>query len=190
MNRRFLPALLLLITVAILLAVSACGDDPFRIQWSENPQETTLYSMDRQELNRPSAFDMLQRRRVVLESPQTQGRWDFAVDRQGGTLVLLPPQSLGVASRAGIAPTPGVSFEDLREAPSDTTRYITREPVPLAVGNTYAIRTHEQRGRFGQFCTYYGKLEVVSLRPEEGVFIFRHDTNPECNSRRLVPRSD
>lgn len=188
MNRRLLPALLL--GVILLLTVTACGDDPFRIQWSENPQEATLYAMDRQELNRPSAFDMLQRRRVVLESPQTQGRWDFAVDRQGGSMVLLPPQALGVTSRAGIAPMPGVSFEDLREAPSDTTLYITREAVPLAVGNTYAIRTHEQRGRFGQFCTYYGKLEVMSLRPEDGVLIFRHDTSPECNSRRLIPRNN
>jgi len=187
-NRRF--AVILLFGVGLLLTATACGDDPFRIEWSENPAEATLYAMDRQELNRPSAFDMLQRRRVVLESPQSQGRWDFALDRQGGSLVLLPPQALGVTSRAGIAPMPGVAFDDLREAPSDTTRYITREPVPVQVGNTYAVRTHEQRGRFGQICTYYGKLEVVSLRPEDGVLIFRHDTSPECNSRRLVPRND
>ncbi|TVR64397.1 MAG: hypothetical protein EA422_06640 [Gemmatimonadales bacterium] len=188
MNRRLL--VLLFLWIGLLFTATACGDDPFQIQWSENPAETTLYAMDRQELNRPSAFDMLQRRRVVLESPQTQGRWDFAVDRQGGSLVLLPPRALGVTSQAAIAPMPGVSFEELREAPSDTTLYITRDPVPLQVGNTYAVRTHEQRGRFGQICTYYGKLEVVGLRSEDGVLIFRHDTSPECNSRRLVPRNN
>jgi hypothetical protein len=175
------------ILLAIALLLTGCGDDPFQINWEENPTESTLFSLDRQELNRPAAFDMLQRRRVVVEDPQSRGEWDFAVDRLGGQLVLLPPRALGVSSRAGIAPVRGVSFDDLRDAPSDSTLYVTQDPVPLEYGVTYAVRTREQSGRFGQRCRYYGKLEAVDLNVDEGVLIFRHDTSPECNSRRLYP---
>lgn len=175
----------ILLATAILL--TGCGDDPFQINWEENPAESTLFSLDREELNRPSAFDLLQRRRVVVEDAQSQGQWDFAVDRVGGQLVLLPPRALGVSSRAGIAPVPGVSFDDLRDAPADSALYVTQDPVPLEYGVVYAVRTREQSGRFGQRCRYYGKVEAVDLNVEEGVLTFRHDASPECNSRRLYP---
>jgi len=173
----------------LLLALVAvgCGDDPFQIDWSENPLEAELFALDREELNRPSAFDMLQRRRVVVESAQSQGQWDFAVDRLDGQLVLLPPRALGVDSRAGIAPVPGVTFEELRDAPADSALYVTREAVPVEYGMVYAVQTRQQTGRFGQRCRYYGKLEAVRIDQEAGVLIFLHDTSPECNSRRLVP---
>lgn len=178
-----LPVLLLLVAV-----LAGCGDDPFAVDWQENPIETTLYALDRQELNRPSAYDMFQRRRVVLESVQGQGRWDFAVERIDGQLHLLPPRALGVTSDAAIAPVPDVAFDDLREAPGDTAAYVTGEAIPLEYGVTYAVRTHRQPGQFGRQCSFYGKLEAVSLNVEEGVFIFRNDTSPECGSLRLVPR--
>ncbi len=186
MKRSTLSGLAALLLLAALLA--GCGDDPFAVEWEENPIETTLYALDRQELNRPSAYDMFQRRRVVLESVQSQGRWDFAVERIDGQLHLLPPRALGVTSEAAIAPVPDVAFEDLREAPSDTAAYVTGEPVPLEYGVSYAVRTHRQPGQFGRQCSFYGKLEAVSLNVEEGIVIFRNDTSPECGSRRLVPR--
>jgi hypothetical protein len=181
-----------LLKVAILLlaagALSACGDDPFRIEWEENPTEATLYTLDRDELNRPSAYDMLARRPVVVESVEITGQWDFAVDRVDGQLVLLPPRALGVESQAAVVPLPGLTFEGLREAPADTAMYVTREPVPIEFGTVYVIRTRQQTGRFGQRCNFYGKLEAVEVDTEEGVFRFVSDTSPECNSRRLVPR--
>jgi len=181
----FLSSVLPLILLAGLVG---CGDDPFRVVWEENPIETTLFSLDREDLNRPSAYDMLSRRRVVVESPQAQGQWDFAVDRRDGQMVILPPRALGVTSDAAVAALPGFSLDEVREAPRDTLMFVTREPIPIEFGTVYVVRTHQQAGRFGQRCNFYGKLEAVEIDSEAGVFRFLNDTNPECNSRRLVPR--
>jgi hypothetical protein len=172
--------------VAATLA-AACTDDPFQVRWEENPLEAVLYSLDREELNRPSAFHMRERARVVVEDPLTQGQWDFALDRDGGALVLLPPRALGVTSRAAIAAIPGVAFEEVREAPGDTLLYSTREPIALALGTVYVVRTHQQPGAFGQACFYYGKVEPLELDQEAGVLRFLYDVSPDCNNRSLVP---
>ena len=182
--RRLIPALVLL-----AMATVACGDDPFLVRWTEDPRERVIYSLDRDERNRPSAFEMLQGRQVVLESPEAIGRWDFALDRQAGELVLLPPRALGVTSDAGIAPIPGVRYEDVREAPRDTAAYVMRTPVPLEMGTIYVIRTHQQPGPFGQQCSYYGKVEPLEIDSATGVFRFLFDTSPDCNNRSLVPPS-
>jgi len=183
-TRRILPFFIL-----VALATAACGDDPFLVRWTENPREQVIFSLDREERNRPAAFEMRQGEPVVLESPAAVGRWDFALDRQGGQLVLLPPQALGVQSDAGIAPIPGVSFDDVLEAPADTAAYMVREPVALEMGTVYAIRTHRQPGSFGRQCNFYGKIEPLDIDQAQGVVRFVFDTSPDCNNRRLVPPS-
>lgn len=175
------------VSLLLMGVLVGCGDDPFRIDWEENPIETTLFALDREDLNRPSAYDMLARRPVIVESPQSQGQWDFAVDRIDGRLSLLPPRALGVTSQAALAPLRGLAFDEVREAPADTTMYVTREPIPIELGTVYVVRTHQQTGRFGQRCNYYGKVEAVEIDEERGVLRFLNDTSPECNSRRLVP---
>lgn len=171
------------------VTLTACGEDPFAIDWVENPREVTLYSLARPDFNRPSAFEMLGGVSIVLENPTAGGRWDFALDTRGGELVLLPPRSVGVLSSAAIAPIPNTSFAEVREAPADTAVYVTREPVPVRMGTTYVVRTHEQFGFFGQTCVYYGKLTPVAPDPANGVLRFRFDTSPDCNNRALVPRN-
>jgi hypothetical protein len=178
---RTLAALVLVATAA------ACGEDPFAFQWVENPRETTLYSLDRDERNRPTAFGMLNGERVVLENPATSGRWDFALDTRDGGLVLLPPRAVGVQSRAGIVEFPDVRFDEVREAPSDTAVYVTRDPVPLRMGSIYVVRTREQPGSFGQVCVFYGKVQPLEIDPVAGTLLFRFDTSPDCNNPRLVP---
>ena len=169
------------------LILSACGDDPFLVRWEEFPLESEIYALDRGELNRASAFNMLDRRGVVVEDPQTQGRWDFAVEREGGGMVFVPPRVLGVISTAGVAVIPQARLEDVREAPADSIRYATTTTVPVELGNVYVIRTHQQSGVFGAPCVYYGKVEPLEVRMDEGVFRFRHDVSPDCNNRSLVP---
>lgn len=180
--------ILILAGLVVALFQTACGDDPFRLNWEANPQETTLFSLDRPELNRPSGFNMLERRSVIIEAPAAEGRWDFAVDRDDAGFVLVPPSVLGVDSRAAIVPVPGAQWDDVVEAPRDTLAYIMDTPVAAEPGTVYVVRTHQQMDFFGRRCVFYGKVETVAMDDEQGVFRFRHDTNPECNNRRLVPR--
>jgi len=179
-----------LVVLAFLgLTVSACGDDPFLVRWEENPLQALVFSLDREpyDIPRPSAFNMLERRTVILEDPQSQGRWDFAVERQGNAMVLLPPRALGVTSQAGIAAIPQTAFADVLQAPADTAMYSTRQPVPIELGTTYVIRTHQQPGFFGGFCSYYGKVEALEIDVAGGTLRFLHDVNPDCNNRSLIP---
>jgi hypothetical protein len=173
----------------LLAALTACGSDPFLVRWEANPQEAVIYSLDRDELNSPSGFDMLSRSAVVIENLQAAAvSWDFVLDREGGQLVLLPPRVLGVTgSRAGIVPFPDTGYEDVRRAPSDTAMYITDEPVPIEVGTIYVVRTHERVGSYGRTCVYYGKLEPLEADFDNGVFRFLQDTSPDCNNPSLVP---
>ncbi len=177
----------------VIGALLAGCDDPFELRWEANPVETTLHALDADHVYSPSGFNLFERRRVVIESPTADGRWDFAVEREAGTLVLVPAGVMGTLvngrlSQAGIAPIPQTSFEDVREAPGDTLQYRTTEPVALELGTVYVIRTHQQGGRFGQRCLYYGKLEPLEIDLERGSVRFLHDVSPACNDRRLVPR--
>ncbi len=171
----------------VLAGISACGDDPFRLDWVENPREVTLFSLDRDERNRPSAFEMRQGQRVILESVGAAGIWDFALDTRDGELVFLPPRSVGVQSRAGLAEFPNTRFDELREAPSDTAAYTTRTPVPVRMGSVYAVRTRQQPGSFGESCIFYGKVQPLEIDVAAGTLLFRFDTSPDCNNPRLVP---
>jgi len=178
-------SIFLVATLVLLLA--ACEEDPFRVQWEASPRQTILYALDREEIFRFSAFNIRQRAPIAIEDLFSQGQWDFAVDRQGGQMVLLPPRVLGVLSSSAIAAIPGVRFEDLRDAPSDTTLYVSRSPVPVQAGTVYVVRSHQQTDRFGQLCVFYGKIEALEVNLEQGTFRFLHDSNPECNARNLVP---
>lgn len=183
LNRRlFLPLALLVMPV-----LSACGEDPFLFRWEEDPLEAVLYSLDREEFNRPAGFNMLEGRAIIVESAQSSGAWDFALDRQGGQLFLLSPRLLGLQSRAGIAEIPNTRYEDVREAPSDTAQYVRDRPIRVNPGSIYVVRTHEQLGSFGMVCVYYGKVEPLEINGATGVLRFKHDTSPDCNNRSLVP---
>ncbi len=177
----------LLLVIALLPILSACGEDPFLFRWDLDPLEDELFALDREELNRPAGFNMLEARRIVVESAQSQGAWDFAVERISGKLHLLPPAVLGIPNGAAIIEIPGVRYEDVTEAPSDTTRYVKDAPVPINPGSIYLIRTHEQTGSLGQRCFFYGRVEPLEVDVVRGVFRFKHDTSPDCNNRNLIP---
>ena len=179
---------LALMVSALALSSAACGGDPFALQWVENPEEATVYALDRPEPHLRSGFNLFERRPVRIEEPAADGRWDFAVERRDGTLYFLPPRVMGIRnSRAGLSPMQGIPWEDIREAPSDSTLYIFNEPVEAERGTVYVIQTHEQTGSFGLRCVYYGKVEPVELDVERGALTFLFDVSPDCNNRDLVP---
>jgi hypothetical protein len=175
------------VTAAASLGSPACGDDPFAIRWTENPDTVTLYSLARPERNLLSAFSFLTRTAIRIESATATGTWDMAVDTRGGEIVLLPPGALGVTSRARIAPLPGTTFAEVIEAPADTLLYTADQPVPVTMGTIYVVRTNQYQGSFGTRCTNYAKLEPLVIDPSGGTLSFVFDASPVCNDRRLIP---
>ena len=177
---------------AVLLAMGAvglgaCGDAPFAIRWVEAPDTVLLYSLARPELNLTSGFNFNNRLPVRIEAPAATGTWDIAVDTRNGGIVLLAPAALGVESRAGIVPMPGMTFAEVIEAPADTSLYVKDQPVPATVGSLYVVRTNQGIGAFGTRCFYYAKLEVLDADAAAGTLTFKYDASPVCNDRRLIP---
>lgn len=180
----FVPAALL---VAGVLAASACGDDPFQIDWTESPDTVLLYALTRPELNLPSGFDFYNRTSIVIEQANATGTWDMAVDSRAGKIVLLPPGALGVSSKAQVAALKGRTFADVTEAPADTALYVSRSSVPVEMGTIYVWRTRQGYGSWGVSCVYYAKMEAVSIDPTGGTLSFVFDSSPVCNDRSLIP---
>lgn len=172
-----------------LVAGTACGDDPFTIRWTENPDTVLLYSLARPELNLTSGFSFNPQNPlpVRIEAANATGSWDMAVDTRNGRIVVLPPGALGVTSRAGIATLAGTTFQDAVEAPADTTLYATDRAVEVDVGTVYVIRTGQRVGAFGTRCVYYGKFQPLAADPVGGTLEFQFDVSPVCNDRRLIP---
>ena len=179
--RRIVP-----LFVALLWA-GACDDDFFTIRWELSPDTVALYSLARPELNLASGFSFNDRFKVEIEGQNASGTWDVAVDTQNGQMVWVTPRLLGIESEAGITPVDGSSFESLTRAPGDTILYYNTVPVPIRVGQLYAVRTFEAPGLYGQPCNYFGKVEVLSLDPVVGTVEFRYDSSPVCNDRELIP---
>lgn len=184
LDRRFLLAASVGLST---LALGACGDDPFEVRWASDIDTVTLYSLARPELGLASAFDFANLRLQVVENIGATGSWDLAVDDDGTRALFVPPGALGIASRAGIAPIAGVSFDDVTEAPADTALYVRDQAVPVQVGRTYALRTRELRGFFSQLCVYYAKIQPTAVDLDAGTVEFFYEASPACNDRNLVP---
>jgi hypothetical protein len=188
-NRPRSPSRLLVSGLTALVlggAAAACGDDPFQITWISTPDTTVIYSLARPELGLPSAFDFLDRDRFVVEAPGSTDAWDVALDTRDGRLALVPPGALGVVSEARITVIADVSFDDVLEAPADTTLYTATDPVFLALGNVYVVRTRLQSSSFG-VCMFYAKLEPLVIDTELESVHFVFDNNPRCEDRNLQP---
>lgn len=169
----------------MVLGIVACGDDPFQVNWESQPDTVILYSLARPELGLPSAFNFNRRQFVEIENPGATGNWDLALDTQDGELVFILPSSMGIQSRARITSLSGLTFEEVRVAPADTTVYVSEEPVPVEFGPIYVVQT-DQTGQ----CVYYSKLEALESDVTLGTLRFVYDGSPVCNSRDLVPPND
>ncbi len=183
-------ALVVAAVAAVGLAGStACGADPFAIQWSSSKDTVLLYSLARPELGLPSGFNFHNRISVLVERPNSTGNWDLAVGTKSGQIVLLPPGALGISARARIAELPNANFDDVVEAPADTTVYTGLDPVTVRMGSVYVIRTNQTVGSFGTYCVFYAKMAPVDIEPVEGTLRFYYDSSPVCNDRSLIPKN-
>lgn len=175
------------LVAALSVGLAACDDDPFAFNWDPTPDTVLLYSLARPELNLVSAFAFFQRTEVRIEAAGSTGEWDAAVDTRGGEIVLLPPGALGVIGTARVTTLENIALEDVRRAPTDTLVYSADQPVPVAMGNVYVIKTNRSAGSFGSSCVYYAKMAPVEIDPVGGILRFEYVTNPVCNSQDLVP---
>lgn len=167
--------------------LSACsGRDPFDIGWTQSPDTVLLFSLSRPELNLPSAFDFHLGVTHVLEAPASTGQWDVVLDTQGDELVFLLPEVLGITSEARIIELPGLTFDEVSEAPSDSTTYTIDEAVSLATGSVYVVRTHKGSDQFGFNCLFYAKMQPLEIDIERGTLVFVYDANPLCNDTDLI----
>ena len=172
-------------------AAVACEDDPFGLNsWVANPDTVQLFSLARPELNLNSAYDFVSRLPVRIERAGTTGSWDLVVDTEGGELVLLPASALGIDSEARVAELPGIQFDEATEAPADSAAY-SPAGVALRTTSVYVFRTRLAPDPvFGRSCTFYGKLQPLSVDVDEGMLEFMFDVNTSlsgCNNRDLVP---
>lgn len=177
-------------TVAALLMggmLTACESDLFEPQWSSNIGTVHLFSLARPELNLPSAFGFNERLTRRVEAPASSGSWDIALDTRDGQLVFMPPGALGIPSLARIGRRPGVAFDEVTEAPTDTAEYSGAEPVLAEEGAVYVVRTGQNTDFFGGQCVYFAKMEVEEVDPEVATVRFRYEANPVCNDPGLVP---
>ncbi len=174
------------IPVLSLVLASCEAQDPFDIGWIQSPDTALLYSIARPELNRPSAFDFHLGVARIVESPNSTGLWDVVLDTRDDQLVFLLPADLGIESEARVLELPGQSFDDVAEAPADTTAYSREGPVALALGSVYVVRTHVGRDQFGFNCMFFGKMEALEINVATGTLLFVHDTNPLCGDRDLI----
>jgi len=155
--------------------------------WRPAIDEVFLYSLDRPELNLPTGFDFRGRRQIDIAATDKGRDWDVAVGTRDGVMVFLPPGALGIASEARVAVVPGTELEDVVIAPEDLESYVSDEPIPLNIGDTYVIRSRRQSDFFGFSCIYYAKATPIQLSPEVEYIRIRFETNPFCNDPRLRP---
>ncbi len=172
------------------LNLTGCSrDNPFDLKWTEAKPDTALiYSLSRPELNLPSGFDLVERTTVTIEEPGVTGSWDFVLDRQDGELVFLPPAVFGIDSEAKMIRLPGLNFDEVLEAPSDTSYYTSDKAVPVEIGSVYVVQTHRGRNKFGMLCVFYGKLQPLEIIKTNGTVTFVFDRNELCGELHLVPK--
>ena len=179
--RRAIAPLLLLV-----LAASGCGSDDF-FTWTASPDTVLMYSLSRPELSLPSAFNFHDRSIVRIETLGAGFSWDIALDTRGGQLVLLAPRALGIESRARVARLPGMTFDEIIDAPEDSLLYSDTQPVALDLNSGYVVQTDLRGSPFGGSCVFYAKLQPLAIDVAVGSLEFVFDASPLCNDRRVVP---
>jgi hypothetical protein len=177
--------------LALTLGSTACGDDLGLGSWIIIPDTSLIYSLSRPELlGQPSAYDFVQLRRLVIESPGSTGIWDVALAEQNGAFVFIPSSAFpGINSRTGLSLTTNTTLESLTRAPGDTASY-GNQPVVLQVGGIYVVRTRSEACPGFGTGSRYAKFEVLSVEPDIGAVRIVAIRNPLCSNRDLVPPNE
>jgi len=174
--------------VLALVATAACNDSLGPPTWDPTPATTVIYSLSRPDLvGKPSAYDFVGLRRLVIEAPGSTGGWDIALAEQSGNFVFLPVGMFpGIDDDVLVAETTARIMANVKKAPSDTTEY-SRGPIPVRRGEVYIVRTRQESCvTFGRG-PFYAKFQVLSVDPSLGSVELAAIRNPYCTDRALTP---
>ena len=98
--------------------------------------------------------------------------------------------ALDITSGAMILKLPQMAFDDVIEAPEDTTLYSKDMPVTLETSSVYVLRTHQGANRFGTRCFFWGKIHPLEVATAVGTVRFEYDVNTVCDERALIPEEE
>jgi len=182
-----------LLTSLVAVGLVACND-PFSIlpATRENRVDTVaLFAVNGTPLELPGAYLLSTKTRYRLGIDLLPYNFDFVYRihaTSGPQLVpfnAIAPPTPGstTGTQAGFQATTS-TFDAIAEALQ--TGYITTEPVDLAVGRVFYVRSGLPNGCF-LLIPYYAKLEVLSFDPVERSVKFRILVNNNCGYRGLEP---
>ena len=173
--------------LAALLVAAACSDpNTLPDAQLENVVDTvTISALTGTPIRLPSAFSVADRAAVRTD---LSAQFDFAFDilPAVNTPVFLPRSALGFPLEGSLQP--GLQereepFAAILEAESNG--YITRDTIPIAVGERYMARSRVVCTGLG--IPRYGKLEVLAIDPTARTVTFQVLVGQNCGYNSLVP---
>jgi len=170
------------------LAGVACGDaNDLQDAMNANIERTdTLWALVGTPVSTPSGFSIEGSRRVRTD---LNVEFDFAYNVEtGGEHVLLPRAALGIDTANAVNPgfvLRNEGFEAIEMPPSGG--FVTDQPVPIAVGQRYVVRSRITAACSNLGVPKYAKMEILQFDDAARIVTFRILTNDNCGFRSLEP---
>jgi hypothetical protein len=168
------------------LAVIACSDpNDLPDAANENFERTdTLWSLVGTPVSTPSGYSVEGGRKVRTDLSVD---FDFAYNLEpDGQRVLVPRAALGIDTASSVNPgfvLRDQSFESIATPP--TGGYVTDEPVTIAAGQRYVVRSRLTCLALG--VPKYAKIEILGFEDTARIVFFRILVNDNCGYRSLEP---
>ena len=172
---------------AALVILAACGADNGigRASLDNVIDTVTLTSLSTGPLQAPTAYSLNARNGVRTWDVGTNFEFAFSTDAAGAGY-FLPLDVLGLASsnsvKPGLKPS-AVDFDQLKKA--DRNGYTTSDSIPIAVGQTYFIRSGINTCS-ALSVPLYGKLKVLFIDQVADTVRLEVLANQNCGYRALT----
>lgn len=168
---------------ALMLLSVTCSDD-FGLPPAQSPNVVdtlTMFAIEGTAIGAPSALNLPL---GVLVRTDRSADFDVALNFVAEGPVLLPTGAMGFSEESAIRRMT-VPFEEVRVAPS--SGYITDEPVPVAAGDVFVVRSRPLRCFGNTRLFYYGKLGVLGVDAGARTVTLQVLVDRNCAFRGLEP---
>jgi hypothetical protein len=173
--------------LAALFVAAACSD-PNNLPDAqlENVVDTvTISALTGTPIRLPSAFSVADRAVVRTD---LSAQFDFAFDNLPGsnTPAFLPRAALGLPLEGSLQPSHQEREEEFSQIlEAEPNGYLTRDTIPIAVGERYMARSRVVCTGLG--IPRYGKLEVLAIDATARTVTFQVLVGQNCGYNSLVP---